>query len=74
MRLSQARAKRLLTVRDLARQSGVSESNIHHVEYGDWLPSLATVRKLVSVLEIEAEEVSEFKAAIQKAGKSKKLR
>ena len=69
MRLREARAKKLLTARELAEQSGVSETNIYRIEHGKWLPSLPTVRKLSRVLAIGPEEVEEFKAAIDKAAR-----
>jgi len=67
VKLREARAKKLLTARDLAKQARVSESNVYRIERGEWLPSLPTVRKLTGVLGINPEEVEEFAAAIQKA-------
>ena len=70
MNLREARARKLLSARELGAQAGVSESNIYAIEHGGWLPSLATVKKLSNVLGIEPSEVTEFKAAIEKsAGK-----
>jgi transcriptional regulator with XRE-family HTH domain len=69
MKLREARARKLFTVRDLAQQSGVSESTINKIEQGAWLPSLKTVRKLADILKVDPNEVEEFKAAIEKASK-----
>lgn len=69
MKLREARAKKLLTAQELATKSGVSEVLIYKLEAGAWLPSLPTVRKLAGVLEVDPEEVEEFKAAIDKAAK-----
>ena len=69
MRLRELRAKKLLTVRELARQSGTSEDGLYRIERGQWLPSLTTVRKLSATLNVDPEEVEEFKAAIDKAAR-----
>ncbi len=69
MKLAEARAQKLYTVRALAIAAGVSESNLYHIEGGAWLPSLNLVRKLVEILEVRPEEVEEFQAAIEKASK-----
>ena len=71
MKLSEARARKLLSLRALAQKAGVSESNIYHLERGDWLPSLRTARKLADALEMEPEEIDEIREAIEKAGRGK---
>lgn len=71
MKLREARARKLLSAKELATQAGVSESNIYSLEHGGWLPSLGTVKKLAGVLQVDPLEVDEFKAAIEKSsGKS----
>jgi transcriptional regulator with XRE-family HTH domain len=69
MNLREARAQKLLSARELAKQAGISESNIYSIEHGGWLPSLGTVKKLTGVLGVDPMEVDEFKAAIDKASK-----
>jgi transcriptional regulator with XRE-family HTH domain len=71
MKLSEARARKLLSLRALAAKSGVSESNIYRLERGDWLPSLRTARKLADALEMAPEDIDEIRAAIEKAGRGK---
>jgi putative transcriptional regulator len=66
MKLKEARKRKLLTVEELASQSGVSVSAINKIEQGAWLPSLKTIRKISPILGIEPVEVEEFKAAIEK--------
>ncbi|HPC72557.1 MAG TPA: helix-turn-helix transcriptional regulator [Treponema sp.] len=66
MKLKEARKRKLLTVEELASQSGVSVSAINKIEQGAWLPSLKTIRKIAPILGIEPVEVEEFKAAIEK--------
>lgn len=67
MKLREARAKKLLTAQALAKKTGMSDGGIYRIERGEWLPSLATVRKLSKALGVQPEEVEEFKAAIDKA-------
>ena len=70
MNLREARARKLLSAKELATKAGISESNIYSIEHGAWLPSLATIKKLSAILEMDPMEVTEFKAAIEKsAGK-----
>jgi len=67
MNLREARSRKLLTVQELAKQSGVSASTINKIEQGAWLPSLRTIRKLADILKAEPGDVEEFKAAIDKS-------
>jgi transcriptional regulator with XRE-family HTH domain len=71
MKLAEARARKLMSLRELARRTGVSESNLYHLERGDWLPSLRTARKLVEALDMAPEDVDEIQAAIEKAAQGK---
>ena len=71
MKLSEARARKLLSIQELAKMSGVSRANIHALEVGKWLPTLRTVRKLCEVLEVDPMEVDEFKAAIERTAQGK---
>jgi len=57
MRSRETRATKLVSVRELAEKSGISETNIYRLE----------LRKLSQALEIKPEEVDEFKTAIDKA-------
>jgi DNA-binding XRE family transcriptional regulator len=72
MKLSEARAQKLLTVQALARASGVSASNLYKIEDGQYLPSLNTVNRLAEILEVAPQDVEEFQAAILKAGSGRK--
>jgi DNA-binding XRE family transcriptional regulator len=72
MKLSEARAQKLLTVQALAKVSGVSASNLYKIEAGQYLPSLNTVTRLAEILEVAPQDVEEFQAAILKAGGRKK--
>ncbi len=69
MKLKEARKRKLLTAEELAKEAGVGVSTINHIERGDWLPSLKTIKKLVPILGVDPLEVEEFKAAIEKDNK-----
>jgi DNA-binding XRE family transcriptional regulator len=63
--LREVRIRQLLSRRALAEQSGVSSRTIAAVEDGENLPRLGTARKLADALGVAAEEVDEFRAAIE---------
>ncbi len=69
MRLREIRTRKLLTAGALAQKSGLSASAVFKIERGEHAPSLATIGKLAAFLEVNPEEVEEFKAAIEKAAK-----
>jgi transcriptional regulator with XRE-family HTH domain len=56
-KLREWRQRRLLTLRELAAKSGVQFHTIHAIETGKQEPRVSTVRKLISALNIPAEEV-----------------
>jgi transcriptional regulator with XRE-family HTH domain len=59
-KLREWRERRLLTLRDLATKSGVQFHTIHAIETGKQEPRVSTVRKLISALDIPAEELLAF--------------
>lgn len=56
-KLREWRQRRLLTLRELAAKSGVQFHTIHAIETGKQEPRVSTVRKLISALDIPAEEL-----------------
>ena len=66
MKLVEARAAKLLTVRELATKAGVESKTVYSVEKGLVVPTLTTVRKLSEALEIDPKEIDEFRAAIER--------
>lgn len=54
------RAKRGLTVRELAEKSGLTQAAITRIETGKTKPYLSTLGKLANALEIELEELTEL--------------
>lgn len=66
MRLKEARARRYLSMRELATKAGVSLATIRDVESGRTVPRLGTARKLAQALEMDPDEVDEFRVAVQR--------
>ena len=64
MPLKQARAARMLTIRGLAREAGVSTQTVHEVETGKRSPRFGTIKRLSAALGIEPAEVVEFRTVL----------
>ena len=73
MKLGDIRAQRLYTQASLARAAGVNRGTINAIEAGKWSPALETIRKLAEVLEIDPNEVDEFREAIEKSARGKEV-
>lgn len=67
MRLREIRIRKLYSIRGLAKAAGLSDSTVRTVENGQVRPSLSTIRKLSSLLDIDPMEVDEFREAIDRA-------
>ena len=65
MKLVDVRRNRVLSTRDLARESGVSAKTINAIERGRTRPAFATIRKLSMTLGVDPLEVDEFRDAIR---------
>jgi len=63
--LREARTNRLLSMRELARQASVAASTVYLIEAGKTTPRPSIVRRLASVLGVEAREIDEFRRAIE---------
>ena len=68
--LKEARAERLLTMRELADRAGIALSTLYLVESGRAVPSLRVVRALSAALGTDPKEVAEFAAAVEARGKA----
>ena len=69
MTLKEARAARLLTIRELAEQAGVAPSTVYLIEHGRTVPQFSVIRRLADALEVKPAEIEEFAAAIEERGK-----
>ena len=67
--LREWRAENLWSVRDLAREAGVSTKTVNEIEHGRGVPTFRTIRRICSALKVEPSEVTEFAAAIEERGK-----
>lgn len=65
--LREARASKLLSIRDLAARAGVSPRTVVQIEAGRLTPRFVTMRKLAAALEIKPAAIDEFAAAIRRA-------
>ena len=67
--LREARAARVMTIRELAAAAGVSTRTIVQVETGQIVPRFATLKKIAAALGVEPAAITEFARAIEEAGK-----
>ena len=67
--LREWRLDRLLSVRGLAAQSGVTAKTIVDLEYGRRRPHYDTMRKLCAALGVRPGDVTEFAEALAERGK-----
>ena len=68
--LREARLQALLSMRQLARQAGVSPTTIQLLEGGQHSPQLLTIYKLSRALGVEPAEIDEFRSATVVHGKA----
>lgn len=68
--LRETRLARLISIEDLAKQTGVSTKTIVETELGRTRPKLKTMRTLSQALGVEPLEIEEFYAAITGEGAS----
>jgi len=62
--LQEHRIRRLWSQRELARQANVAERTIINAERGHRLPRLLTMRRIADALEVDWQEIDEFRAAV----------
>jgi transcriptional regulator with XRE-family HTH domain len=65
--LREARAERLLSMRQLATKAGVASSTIYLIETGRSIPRLSSIRRIAAALGIEPTEIDEFRLAIERS-------
>jgi transcriptional regulator with XRE-family HTH domain len=63
--LREARTNRLLSMRELGRLASVAASTIYLIEAGRTTPRPSIVRKLAAALEVEPQDIDEFRRAIE---------
>jgi transcriptional regulator with XRE-family HTH domain len=65
--LREARIRKLLSIRGLAKLAGVSPETLQGLESGRRTAQLGTIRKLAAALEVEPGEIEEFRRAMEAA-------
>jgi transcriptional regulator with XRE-family HTH domain len=63
--LREARAERLLSIRDLAQRASVAPTTIYRTEAGLTTPRPSVARRLAEVLGVEPQEIEEFRRLIE---------
>jgi len=69
MTLREWRAKRLLSIDELAAKAGVSNKTVVQIEHARLTPRVGTVRDLCRALAVKPEQVAEFVDAMHQWGK-----
>ena len=69
--LREARIRRLLSIRGLAKRAGVSPQTVQSIESGQVLAQLGSIRKLATALEVEPPAIVEFRQAMEAAAAGK---
>ncbi len=68
VKLKEARARRLMSVRSLAAAAGVAPSTVYYAESGRRMPSFRAIRNLSAALELDPLDIDEFRAVIEGMG------
>ena len=71
MKLSEARTRRLLSVRRLAEAAGVAPATVYHIEHAKTTPSFRAIRDLSAALGMDPLDIDEFAAVIEGTGAGK---
>ena len=71
MRLSEARTRKLLSVRKLAEAAAVAPATIYHIEHDRTTPSFRAIRDVSAALDMDPLDIDEFAAVIEGTGAGK---
>ncbi len=71
MKLSDARTRRLLSVRKLAELAHVAPATVYHIEHGRTVPSFRAIRDISAALDMDPLDIEEFAAVIEGTGAGK---
>lgn len=72
--LRQARAERLLSIRELAAAAGVAPSTIYLIEAGRTRPRPRVIRRLARALDVDPHSIDEFREAIEALAQRRRRR
>jgi len=65
--LHEARIRRMMTIRGLAKLAGLAPTTIQLAESGQRQPRFGTMKKIAAALGVEPTEIAEFSTAIEDA-------
>ena len=68
MTFRQARARSVLSVRELAARAGVAPATVYQIEHGRTRPHYRSIRLLSEALGIDPMQIVEFARAIEEGG------
>ncbi len=71
VKLSEARRRRLLSVRKLAAAADVAPATIYHIEHGRTMASFRAIRDVSAALDMDPLDIDEFAAVIEGTGAGK---
>jgi transcriptional regulator with XRE-family HTH domain len=68
MTFRQARARSVLSVRELAVRAGVAPATVYQIEHGRTRPHYRSIRVLSEALGVEPTQIEEFARVIEEGG------
>jgi transcriptional regulator with XRE-family HTH domain len=68
MTFRQARAKSVLSVRELAARAGVAPATVYQIEHGRTRPQYRSIRVLSAALGVDPMQIEEFARVIEEGG------
>lgn len=71
MKLSEARTRKLLSIRRLAEAASVAPATVYHIEHGRTTPSFRAIRDISAALQMDPLDIEEFAAVIEGTGAGK---
>ena len=74
MTFRQARARSVLSVRELAARAGVAPATVYQIEHGRTRPHYRSIRVLSEALGVDPMQIVEFARVIEEGGAFPKVR
>ena len=68
MTFRQARARSVLSIRELAARAGVAPATVYQIEHGRTRPHYRSIRVLIEALGIDPMQIVEFARVIEEGG------
>ena len=70
MTFRQARARSVLSVRELAARAGVAPATVYQIEHGRTRPHYRSIRMLSEAMGVDPMQIAEFARVIEEGGES----